>query len=63
MAAGEQEGPFRSSAFEVTIGNGGGDLVIDGKRRDTPEVSEPIGYSIKPSGTKVLPAAERPTCD
>jgi transcriptional regulator with XRE-family HTH domain len=63
VAAGEQEGPFRSSAFEVTIGNGGGDLVIDGKRRDTPEVSEPVGYSIKPSGIDVLPASERPTCD
>ena len=63
VAAGTQEGPFRSSAFNVTIGNGGGDLVIDGKRRDTPEVSHPIGYSIKPSGLKVLSDAERPTCE
>jgi cytoskeleton protein RodZ len=63
VAAGEEEGPFRSSAFEVTIGNGGGDLVVDGKRRDTPEVSEPVGYSIKPAGIDVLSASERPTCD
>ena len=62
VAPGERQGPFRSSAFKVTFGNGGGDLVIDGKRRDTPERSEPTGYSIKPSGTEILPASERPTC-
>jgi cytoskeleton protein RodZ len=63
MAAGAEEGPFRSSSFTVTIGNGGGDLVIDGKRRDTPERAEPVGYRIKPSGTEVLPAADRPGCE
>ena len=36
-------------------------LVIDGKRRDTPERSEPTGYSIKPSGTEILSATERTT--
>ena len=63
VTPGEKQGPFRSSAFKVTFGNGGGDLVIDGKRRDTPERSEPTGYSIKPSGTEILPASERPTCE
>jgi hypothetical protein len=63
VAPGDKQGPFRSSAFEVTFGNGGGDLVIDGKRRDTPERSEPTGYSVKPSGTKILPASARPTCE
>ena len=40
----------------MTVGNGGGDLVINGKLRDTPELSQPIGYVVKPSGDEVLPA-------
>ena len=35
---------------------------IDGKRRDTPDRAEPLGYLVRPSGTKVLPASSRPTC-
>jgi transcriptional regulator with XRE-family HTH domain len=62
VTGGTDEGPFESSSFKVTVGNGGGDLVIDGKRRDTPEVSQPIGYEIRPGRTTVLPATERPTC-
>ena len=30
LGAGEREGPFRSRSFRVTVGNGGGDLRIDG---------------------------------
>ena len=62
LAAGDRKGPFRSKAFRVTVGNGGGDLRIDGKRRDTPERPEPLGYIVRPSGIKVLPASSRPTC-
>ena len=62
LAAGERQGPFTSPSFKVTVGNGGGDLRINGKLRDTPDRSEPIGYLVKPSGTTVLGAAESPTC-
>jgi len=62
LAAGDRKGPFRSKAFRVTVGNGGGDLRIDGKRRDTPDRAEPLGYLVRPSGIKVLPASSRPTC-
>ena len=62
LAQGEREGPFRSRSFRVTIGNGGGDLRINGRRRDTPERAEPIGYLVKGSGTTVLSAQRRPTC-
>jgi transcriptional regulator with XRE-family HTH domain len=62
LAAGDRKGPFRSKAFRVTVGNGGGDLRIDGRRRDTPDRAEPIGYLVRPSGTKVLAASSRPTC-
>ena len=50
LAAGDREGPFRSRSFRVTVGNGGGDLRIDGRRRDTPDRAEPIGYRVRPSG-------------
>ena len=58
------QGPFRSKSSRVTVGNGGGDLRIDGKRRDTPDRAEPLGYIVRPSGIKVLPAAAgRPVGD
>jgi cytoskeletal protein RodZ len=62
LAAGAREGPFTSSSFKVTVGNGGGDLRINGKLRDTPERSEPVGYDVRPSGAALLPASQQPTC-
>jgi cytoskeleton protein RodZ len=62
LAAGDHEGPFTSRSFKVTIGNGGGDLKINGKLRDTPDRAVPLGYEVSVSGTRVLPANERPTC-
>jgi cytoskeleton protein RodZ len=62
LTAGERDGPFTSTSFKVTVGNGGGDLRINGKLRDTPDRSEPVGYLVKPTGTTPLPAAESPTC-
>ncbi len=62
LAAGAREGPFTSASFKVTVGNGGGDLRINGKLRDTPDRAEPVGYDVTPSGTDILPASEAPTC-
>ena len=62
VAQGDRQGPFRSRSFRVTVGNGGGDLRINGRRRDTPERSEPIGYVVRSSGATLLPAERRPTC-
>jgi len=63
LAQGDREGPFRSKSFRVTIGNGGGDLRVNGRRRDTPERAEPVGYLVRASGTSVLSQAKRPTCE
>jgi cytoskeleton protein RodZ len=63
LAAGDREGPFRSRSFRVTVGNGGGDLRIDGRRRDTPDRSRPLGYSVRPSGVSVLSQERSPTCE
>jgi cytoskeleton protein RodZ len=62
LTAGQREGPFTAASFKVTVGNGGGDLRIDGKLRDTPDRSEPLGYEVKPSGVTVLPTSQQPTC-
>jgi hypothetical protein len=62
LAAGDREGPFTASSFKVTFGNGGGDLRVNGKLRDTPDRSEPVGYSVTSSGIDLLPAAQQPTC-
>jgi hypothetical protein len=62
LDAGAREGPFTSTSFKVTVGNGGGDLRINGKLRDSPERSEPVGFEVRPSGTSILPAIEQPTC-
>jgi helix-turn-helix protein len=62
LAAGDREGPSTGRSFKITVGNGGGDLEIDGKLRDTPDRAEPLGYAVTPGGVEVLPAAKRPTC-
>jgi len=62
LAAGTRQGPFASKDIKVTVGNGGGDLLIDGKLRNTPERSRPLSYEITAAGTKILSPAQRPTC-
>jgi cytoskeletal protein RodZ len=62
LAGGQTEGPFRSKRFRLTVGNGGADLRIDGRARNLPETSEPLGYAISAGGVRDLAAAKRPTC-
>ena len=62
VAAGDRQGPFRSRSFRVTLGNGGGDLRINGRRRDTPDRSVPVGYLVRSSGTSSLTGDRLPTC-
>jgi cytoskeleton protein RodZ len=63
ISGGEREGPFRSKRFRVTLGNGGGDLRVDGRLREVPDSAVPLGYVITPSGTRSLSASRRPTCE
>jgi cytoskeletal protein RodZ len=62
LTAGTRVGPFKSTRFEVTLGNGGGDLRVNGKSRPTPDSAVPLGYAITSSGTQPLSVAKRPTC-
>lgn len=63
LAPGTEEGPFRSSGFTVSFGNGEVSMTIDGKEADLPETSSPAGYAIGGDGSlQPLPEGERPTC-
>jgi cytoskeletal protein RodZ len=62
VAAGSHEGPFTSKRFRITVGNGGGDFRVNGKLRDVPDRSKPLGYAISAAGVRLLPAAQSPTC-
>jgi helix-turn-helix protein len=62
VVAGKHEGPFRSTRFKITVGNGGGDFRVNGKLRDVPDRATPLGYSITSSRIRALPEAQRPTC-
>jgi cytoskeleton protein RodZ len=54
---------YHARRFEVTLGNSGVTMVIDGRPRTVPSSSEAIGYSVtRTRGRHTLPAATRPTC-
>jgi len=63
LAAGAEEGPFRSGSFTVSLGNGEVSMWVDGQSVGIPESSSPLGYEIDGDGelTQLL-EAERPTC-
>jgi cytoskeleton protein RodZ len=62
LSADEARGPFSSSRFEVTFGNGSVEMTVDGQAAPVPAVAEPIGYRITPSGVQRLDPSSRPTC-
>ncbi len=63
LAAGAEEGPFRSGSFTVSLGNGEVSMTIDGEEADIPATSSPVGYSIERGGAlQPLAEGERPTC-
>ncbi len=63
LAAGAEEGPFRSSRFEVAFGNGEVEMSVDGRRAEIPTTASPIGFEVRTGGAlRPLSEAERPTC-
>lgn len=63
LEAGAEEGPFRSTGFSVSFGNGEVTLSINGSAAEIPATSSPIGYAIDSDGAlKQLGESERPTC-
>ncbi|HEU5253723.1 MAG TPA: helix-turn-helix transcriptional regulator [Solirubrobacterales bacterium] len=63
LEPGDAEGPFRSGSFTLALGNGAIEMTVDGKERNLPESSSPIGFEVDPRGSvRELPEGERPTC-
>lgn len=62
LQAGEKRGPFRSSRFAMTFGNGNLRMVVNGTSRPVPAVSNGAGYVVTRNGRHTLAAGQRPTC-
>jgi transcriptional regulator with XRE-family HTH domain len=53
---------YRSSRFDLTLGNGFAKLRVNGRTLSVPDVSSGIGYRITPKGRQPLAAGKRPVC-
>jgi cytoskeleton protein RodZ len=62
LIAGAHTQTFRSSRFELTLGNGNARLKVNGRTLPVPEVSSGIGYRITPKGRRSLAPGKRPVC-
>jgi cytoskeleton protein RodZ len=63
LQTGAEEGPFHSGSFTVSFGNGGVEMMIDGREAEISPTSSPVGYAIDASGELTeLEEAQRPTC-
>ncbi len=63
LQAGQTTPTYHARRFEVTLGNSGVTMVIDGRPRTVPPSSEAIGYSItRARGRHPLAAGSLPTC-
>jgi cytoskeleton protein RodZ len=62
LQAGSVQPTYRSSRFRLTLGNGEAQLLVNGRKRTVPTVTNGVGYEITPKGRKLLPLAARPRC-
>jgi cytoskeleton protein RodZ len=62
LPAGEEEGPFRGEAFDVTFGNGQVEMEANDETVPIPPAANPVGYRVTPEGARELDEASRPTC-
>lgn len=64
LEEGAEAGPYRSQDFEIALGNGSVEMVVDGKRADVEESSSPVGYRVEEGGKLIaLEEGERPDCE
>jgi cytoskeleton protein RodZ len=63
LRVGDVSRTFKSSRFELTLGNANVRLRVNGKSSGVPPTSKPVGYVITPGkGRRPLTAARRPKC-
>jgi cytoskeletal protein RodZ len=62
LTGGAHQGPYRSSRFRLQLGTSEARLVVNGKSRSVPSVSNGIGYEITPTKVRRLPRSRWPSC-
>jgi len=62
LSADSPKGPYRSSKFHITLGNGNAILRVNGKSTRLRESAEGQGFTITRNGRTTLSPAKRPTC-
>jgi hypothetical protein len=62
LGAGSRTNAYRSSRFDLTLGNGNARMKVNGKLLAVPDVQSGIGYRITVTGRHSLSPAARPTC-
>jgi hypothetical protein len=64
LEEGAEAEPYRSRDFEIALGNGSVEMVLDGERAEIEESSSPVGYRVESSGKLIaLEEGERPDCE
>jgi cytoskeleton protein RodZ len=62
LSAGGATRTYRSSRFDLTLGNGNARLRLNGRSLSVPDVTSGIGYRITSRGRRALAPGRRPTC-
>jgi cytoskeleton protein RodZ len=62
LAAGGRTNTYRSSRFDLTLGNGNARMKVNGRVLDVPDVQQGIGYRATVKGRRSLAADRRPVC-
>jgi cytoskeleton protein RodZ len=62
LTGGARQGPYRSSHFRIQLGTSEARLVVNGKSRSVPSVSNGIGYEITPTKVRRLARSKWPSC-
>ncbi len=64
LQEGTEAGPYRSRDFEIALGNGSVEMLVDGKSAEVAESSSPVGYKVSEGGKLIaLEEGERPDCE
>jgi cytoskeletal protein RodZ len=63
LKAGQRTATHHARRFELTLGNNAVMMYVNGKALRVPASSQPIGYSISPSGRHTLSSGQLPTCE
>jgi cytoskeleton protein RodZ len=63
LPAGERSRRYRSKRLRISFGNGQAHMLVNGRKVEVPDRSNPVGYELRAGRrARELPEAQRPTC-